>query len=94
MDYYAVGQTLNVAARMEHMAVPGSILISADTLTLAEGLQPLLVVFEDLHWIDAETQALLEAASWHCSPCLRACEADHRSLLSTSSGVTSLASQC
>ena len=40
MDYYAVGQTLNVAARMEHMAVPGSILISADTLTLAEGLQP------------------------------------------------------
>jgi class 3 adenylate cyclase/tetratricopeptide (TPR) repeat protein len=37
MDYYAVGQTLNVAARMEHMAVPGSILISADTLTLAEG---------------------------------------------------------
>jgi predicted ATPase/class 3 adenylate cyclase len=37
MDYYAVGQTLNVAARMEHMAVPGSILISADTLTLVEG---------------------------------------------------------
>ncbi len=37
MDYYAVGQTLNVAARMEHMAVPGTILISADTLTLAEG---------------------------------------------------------
>jgi len=37
MDYYAVGQTLNVAARMEHMAVPGSILISADTLALAEG---------------------------------------------------------
>ena len=37
MDYYAVGQTSNVAARMEQMAVPGSILISADTLTLAEG---------------------------------------------------------
>ena len=37
MDYNAVGQTTNVAARMEHMTVPGSILISADTLTLAEG---------------------------------------------------------
>src|SRR5918994_183599 len=37
MDYTVVGQTANVAARMEQMAVPGSILISADTLTLAEG---------------------------------------------------------
>ena len=37
MDYTAVGQTANVAARMEQMAVPGSILISPDTLTLAEG---------------------------------------------------------
>jgi class 3 adenylate cyclase/tetratricopeptide (TPR) repeat protein len=37
MDYTAVGQTTNVAARMEQMTVPGSILISADTLTLAEG---------------------------------------------------------
>jgi class 3 adenylate cyclase len=36
MDYTAVGQTTNVAARMEQMTVPGSILISADTLTLAE----------------------------------------------------------
>ena len=37
MDYTVVGQTTNVAARMEQMAVPGSILISADTLALAEG---------------------------------------------------------
>ena len=37
MDYTVVGQTTNVAARMEQMAVPGSILISSDTLTLAEG---------------------------------------------------------
>ena len=37
MDYTVVGQTANVAARMEQMAVPGSILISPDTLTLAEG---------------------------------------------------------
>jgi len=32
-----VGQTMNVAARMEQMAAPGSILISAGTLNLAEG---------------------------------------------------------
>jgi class 3 adenylate cyclase len=37
MDYTVVGQTTNVAARMEQMALPGSILISADTLALAEG---------------------------------------------------------
>jgi class 3 adenylate cyclase/tetratricopeptide (TPR) repeat protein len=37
MEYTVVGQTANVAARMEQMAVPGSILISPDTLALAEG---------------------------------------------------------
>ena len=37
MDYTAVGQTTHLAARMEQMAVPGSILVSADTLALAEG---------------------------------------------------------
>jgi class 3 adenylate cyclase/tetratricopeptide (TPR) repeat protein len=37
MDYTVVGQTTNLAARMEQMAVPGSILISADTQALAEG---------------------------------------------------------
>jgi class 3 adenylate cyclase/tetratricopeptide (TPR) repeat protein len=37
MDYTVVGQSTNVAARMEQMALPGSILISADTLALAEG---------------------------------------------------------
>jgi class 3 adenylate cyclase/tetratricopeptide (TPR) repeat protein len=37
MDYTAVGQTTHLAARMEQMALPGSILISADTLKLAEG---------------------------------------------------------
>jgi class 3 adenylate cyclase len=37
MDYTAVGQTTHVAARMEQMAVPGSILLSAATVSLAEG---------------------------------------------------------
>ena len=38
MDYTAVGQTTHLAARMEQMAMPGSILMAADTLRLAEGL--------------------------------------------------------
>ena len=37
MDYTAVGQTTHLAARMEQMATPGSILITAETLHLAEG---------------------------------------------------------
>jgi class 3 adenylate cyclase/tetratricopeptide (TPR) repeat protein len=37
MDYTAVGQTTHVAGRMEQMALPGSILLSAGTLALAEG---------------------------------------------------------
>jgi class 3 adenylate cyclase len=36
MDYTAVGQTTHLAARMEQMAMPGSILMLADTLRLAE----------------------------------------------------------
>jgi len=37
MDYTAVGQTVHLAARMEQMAMPGSILLTADALRLAEG---------------------------------------------------------
>jgi class 3 adenylate cyclase/tetratricopeptide (TPR) repeat protein len=37
MDYTAVGQTTNLAARLEQMAMPGSILIAPETLRLAEG---------------------------------------------------------
>src|SRR5262245_44360978 len=37
MDYTAVGQTTHLAARMEQMAMPGSILIAHETLNLAEG---------------------------------------------------------
>ena len=36
MDYTAVGQTTHLAARMEQMAMPGSILMPADTLRLVE----------------------------------------------------------
>src|SRR5262249_52751162 len=38
MDYSAVGQTTHLAARMEQLANPGSIRLTAATLRLAEGL--------------------------------------------------------
>jgi class 3 adenylate cyclase len=37
MDYSAIGQTTHLAARMEQMAMPGSVLLAPDTLQLAEG---------------------------------------------------------
>src|SRR5258706_8958708 len=37
MDYTAVGQTTHVAARMEQMATPGTILLAPATMQLAEG---------------------------------------------------------
>ncbi len=37
MDYTAVGQTTHLAARMEQLAVPGGIRLTAETLHLAEG---------------------------------------------------------
>jgi class 3 adenylate cyclase len=37
MDYTAVGQTTHLAARMEQLASPGSILLTPATLTLVEG---------------------------------------------------------
>src|SRR5215813_10743973 len=38
LDYSALGQTTHLAARMEQLATPGSILLTADTLRLVEGL--------------------------------------------------------
>ena len=37
MEYTAVGQTTHLAARMEQMALPGTALMTASTLALAEG---------------------------------------------------------
>src|SRR5262245_7075109 len=37
IDYTAIGQTTHLAARMEQMAMPGSILVTSATLRLAEG---------------------------------------------------------
>jgi class 3 adenylate cyclase/tetratricopeptide (TPR) repeat protein len=36
MDYSAIGQTTHLAARMEQLAMPGSILLTAETLRLGE----------------------------------------------------------
>jgi class 3 adenylate cyclase/tetratricopeptide (TPR) repeat protein len=38
MDYSAIGQTTHLAARMEQLATPGIILLTAETLRLVEGL--------------------------------------------------------
>jgi hypothetical protein len=38
MDYSAVGQTTNLASRMEQLAAPGSVVLAAATLRLVEGL--------------------------------------------------------
>ena len=40
MDYSAIGQTTHLAARMEQLATPGSILLTTETLRLAEGDGP------------------------------------------------------
>jgi class 3 adenylate cyclase/tetratricopeptide (TPR) repeat protein len=37
MDYSAIGQTTHLAARMEQLATPGSIRLTAETLRLSEG---------------------------------------------------------
>jgi class 3 adenylate cyclase/predicted ATPase len=37
MDYTAVGQTTHLAARMEQLALPGTVRLTASTLALAEG---------------------------------------------------------
>src|SRR6266496_98791 len=37
MDYSAIGQTVHLASRMEQMAAPGTIMMAADSLRLAEG---------------------------------------------------------
>ena len=38
MDYSAIGSTSHLAGRMEQLAIPGTILATADTFRLAEGL--------------------------------------------------------
>ncbi len=43
MDYTAVGDTTNLAARMESMAAPGTVLVSENTYKLARDTSNILV---------------------------------------------------
>jgi class 3 adenylate cyclase len=52
MDYSAIGQTTHLAARMEQLATPGSILLTTETLRLAEE-----VVQGQTAWSDARQGA-------------------------------------
>ena len=52
MDYSAVGQTTHLAARMEQLAPPGSIRLTAATLRLVEGL-----VRVELAWDQSRSRA-------------------------------------
>src|SRR5881409_1586791 len=64
MDYSAVGQTTHLAARMEQLAAPGSILLTAATLRLVEGLvrvQALLAARIDR--LPPEDKRLLQTAA-------------------------------
>src|SRR3989475_5865530 len=45
MDYSAVGQTTHLAARMEQLAMPGSIRLTSATLRLVEGLVQVTVLW-------------------------------------------------
>ena len=60
MDYSAMGQTTHLAAldppqrRQRTLEAPKHVLLRESQV------QPLLLVFENLHWIDAETQTLLD----------------------------------
>src|SRR3546814_15933606 len=40
IDYTAVGQTTHLASRLEQLAVPGTIRLTAETARLAEGFIP------------------------------------------------------
>src|SRR5436309_12561144 len=64
MDYTAVGQTTHLAARMEQLAAAGSILLTAATLRLVEGLvrvQALLAARIDR--LPPEDKRLLQTAA-------------------------------
>ena len=52
MDYSAIGQTTHLAARMEQLAMPGSILLTTETLRLAAEVGP-----DQATWPDADQGA-------------------------------------
>ncbi len=69
MDYSAVGQTTHLAARMEQLATPGSIRLTAATLRLAEGL----IQVSALGWCSRICTGLIRRRSPCLTTWLRAC---------------------
>src|SRR5262249_14166273 len=75
MDYSAVGQTTNLPARMEQLATPSTVRLTAATLRLAEAFVPVLRLgpvatrglggpVEVLEWVEASTaRTRLEAGA-------------------------------
>jgi len=68
MDYSAVGETTHLAARMEQLATPGSIRLTASTLGLVEGLVrvtalgpiPIKGLIEPLAAVEHDVQRFLD----------------------------------
>jgi class 3 adenylate cyclase len=60
VDYTAVGQTTHLAARMEQLATPGTVLLTADTLRLAEGY----VTVKPLGPVPGVASCSIRAARW------------------------------
>lgn len=99
MDYNAIGQTTHLAGRMEQMAVPGSILITSNTLTLAEGfiqvspLGPLAVkgIEEPVEVFEVTgagtPRSRIEAAAISDPPNLKAAEGAYQEAMTLATGL-------
>ena len=71
MDYTAVGQTTHLAARLEQMAKPGSVLITAETLRLTEGfVQVKALGSVAIKGLAAPVEVLRSQSWWPCAPSL------------------------
>ena len=68
MDYSAVGQTTHLAARMEQLATPGSVRLTAATLRLAEGLVQVNALGPVPGQGVARARGGLRAGGGQCSP--------------------------
>ncbi len=80
MDYTAVGQTTHLAARMEQMAAPGSILITPATLRLAEGaIRVIPLGPRPVKGLDAPLEVYELGGAVPVRPMLRAAGADRLS---------------
>jgi predicted ATPase len=79
---YGIAETGDSLARMDPRIRRRRTQDAVKRIVLRESInQPLMVIFEDLHWIDSETQALLKSAR-RCN-----CECAHPAAGELSAGV-------